>query len=302
MKNERRKFLKVTGAVTAGSLLLPPFACTSAPQEDQGADESTAAIKGDLDQFGIQLYTLRDDMPKDPQGVLKQIADFGYTQVEGYEGDMGMFWGMSHLDFKKYMDDLGMSFVASHCNIDQDFEKKAAQAAEIGMKYLICPWIGPQKDLDAWKAVVDKFNAAGEVCGKNGIRFAYHNHGYTFQEVDGILPQDYLLENVDPAHTDFEMDMYWVVTGGADITEYLKKYPNRFRLCHVKDRLKDAPTEEQEASATLGTGGINYPEILKIAKDQGMEYFILEQERYDGTTPLGAAEAGANYLKDLTFS
>jgi sugar phosphate isomerase/epimerase len=248
------------------------------------------------------LYTLRDDLPKDPKGILKQVASFGYKQIESYEGDKGMFWGMSHTDFKKYMDELGMTIVASHCDTKKDFEKKAAQAAEIGMKYLISPWVGPQKKMDDWKKIADEFNRLGGVCQKAGIRFAYHNHDYSFVELEGKIPQDYLMENTDSASVDFEMDIYWVVTPGADPVAYLQKYPNRFRLCHVKDRLKGAPKEEKEASCDLGTGQIDFAKVLKIAADNGMQYFIVEQERYDGSTPLKSAQADAEYLKKLVFS
>jgi len=232
---------------------------------------------------------------------LKKIADFGYTQIEGYEGPQGLFWNMGHIDFKKYLDDTGVRMVASHCNIHENFELKASQAADIGMNYLICPYIGPQKSMDDWKKVCDLFNSCGEICKKNGIRFAYHNHAYTFKAFTGMIPHDYLMDNTDPALVDHEMDIYWVVTGGADPIEYLKKYSNRFRLCHIKDRIKNAG-EEQKASCNLGTGMIDYPKILKVAKDHGMKYFIVEQERYDDSTPLQAAKIGAEYLKQMTFS
>jgi sugar phosphate isomerase/epimerase len=192
-----------------------------------------------------------------------------------------------------------MKMVSSHCDINKDFEKKAAEAAEIGMKYLISPYIGPQKTADEYKKFADTFNQRGEVCKKNGIRFAYHNHGYTFQAVDGQMPQDILLQGTDPALVDFEMDIYWVVTGGSDPEAWLKKYPNRFTLCHVKDRMKGVPAEEQEASCDLGTGTINFAQVLRTAMDNGMKHYIMEQERYDNSTPLKSAEVGAAFLKNL---
>jgi len=304
MKNDRRKFLQVAGTLTAGTFLFPQLACNSA--EPKAEKVNTPAVpkvpSPSLDKFGIQLYTLRDDVPKDPKGVLKQLASFGYQQIEGYEGAQGMFWDMGHLEFKKYLDGLGLTMVSSHCDIKKDFEKKAAQAAEIGMEYLICPYVGPQTSMDEWKKVTDRFNECGAICKKNGIRFAYHNHAYTFKPFSGMIPHDFVMDNTDPDLVDHEMDIYWVVTGGADPIEYLKKYPNRFRLCHVKDRMKDAPAEEHSASCVLGTGMIDYPKILKVAKEQGMKYFILEQERYDNSTPIKSAQAGADYLKKLVFA
>jgi sugar phosphate isomerase/epimerase len=287
MNYKRREFLKISGSIATGLALAPVSA-------------GFASIDGILkkqQKFGLQLYSLKDDMPKDPKGILKQVASFGYKQIEGYEGPSGMFWGMSNTDFKKYMDDLGMEFITSHCDIDKDFEKKAAEAAAIGMKYLICPSRGANKTIDDFKRVADDFNAKGEICKKNGIRFAYHNHEYSFKEIDGQLPQDIMIVNTDPALVDFEMDIYWVITGKGDPNVWLKKYPNRFRLGHLKDRI--ANSTERDASCTLGTGFIDYPTIVKTAKQNGMHYFIVEQERYDGGTPLQCIAADAVYMKKL---
>jgi len=286
MNYKRREFLKLGAGVAAG-LAIAPFG-------NKGMIGPYAEKV-----FGIQLYSLRDDMPKDPKGVLKQLASFGYKQIEGFEGPQGIFWGMTPADFKKYMDDLGMSFITTHCNIDKDFEKKVAEGAEIGMKYLICPSRGSAKTVDGFKKIADDFNTKGELCKKNGIRFAYHNHEYGFKAIDGQYPQDILMQNTDPALVDFEMDIYWVVTGKQDPIEWLKKYPDRFTLGHFKDRIKNA--SERDASCTLGKGSIDFPAILKTAKQSGMKYFIVEQERYDGTTPLAAAEQDAEYMMRLNI-
>ena len=247
--------------------------------------------------FGLQLYTLRDDLPKDPKAILKQVASFGYKQLEGYEGGQGIFWGMGNTGLKKYLDDLGMTLISTHCDINKDFEQKAADAAAIGMKYLISPYVGPQKTLDDYKKIADTFNQRGEVCRKNGIRFAYHNHDYSFKLQDGQFPQDIFIANTDAALVDFEMDIYWVVTAGQDPQAWLKKYKNRFRLCHIKDRTKNAT--EAADSCNLGDGSIDFPSIVKTARDSGMEYYIVEQEKYAGTTPLKAVEVDATYMKKL---
>lgn len=287
MSYNRRQFLK-TGSVLASALAM-------------GAANDLFAAQKPLKQFGLQLYTLRDDMPKDPRGVLKQVAAFGYKQIEGYEGPQGIYWGMSNKAFKEFTDSLGITMVSTHCDINKNFEQKAAEAAEIGMKYLICPHIGAQKTLDDYKRYADKFNKCGDICKQNGIRFAYHNHGYTFTALDGVMPQDTLMQNTNPDTVDYEMDIYWVATPGEDPIAWLKKYPNRFRLCHVKDRMKAADPKEHDASIDLGKGELNFTKILKEAKKLGMEYYIVEQERYDGTTPLKAAEADAAYMKKLSI-
>lgn len=289
MEIKRREFLKTTAVAATGMMLssyLP--GC-----------KSSAISKEVRDNFGLQLYTLRDVLPGDPRGVLKQVASFGYKQVESFEGAKGMFWGMTNKEFKQLMDNLGMKIVSSHCDINKDFDRKAAEAAEIGMNYLICPYLGPQKTADAFKKFAETFNQRGEVCKKNGIKFGYHNHDYGFVPVDGQLPQDILMQNTDKNLVDFEMDIYWVVTAGQDPVAWIDKYPGRFKLCHIKDRKKGAPLSDRDASVDLGTGSIDFKRILKEGGKKGMDYFIVEQEAYENTTPLAAAKADADYLKNF---
>lgn len=290
MTYKRREFIRLSAALGAG-LALSPVA--------RGFIGGESHSPLHLKNFGLQLFTLRDDLPKDPKGVLTQVAGFGYKQIESFEGAQGMFWGMKNTEFKKLMDDLGMKIISSHCNINKDFDRKAAEAAEIGMKYLICPHLGPQKKIDDFKKFADTFNQRGETCKKNGIRFAYHNHDYSFVPLEGQLPQDVLMQNTQKDLVDFEMDIYWVVTAGHDPIKWMDKYPQRFKLGHVKDRKKGALATTKGASTDLGTGQINFAPLLKHAHKKGMQYFIVEQELYENTTPLQAAKADAQYMKKL---
>ena len=284
----RRQFLKTVGtglAVTVVSNKLFAF----------GLPDHFSSVHRN---FGLQLYTLRDDLPKDPKGVLNQVAKFGYKQVESFEGDQGMFWGMKPSEFKRLMDDLGMKIISSHCDINKNFEEKVEQAASIGMKYLICPYLGPQKEMDDYKRAAETFNKRGELCKKAGIRFAYHNHDYSFTPVKGQFPQDIMMKNTEKQLVDFEMDIYWVVTAGQDPMKWFDRYPGRFRLCHIKDRKKNKPLSDKDATCILGKGEINFPRILAHGKTKGLEYNIVEQEQYE-TTPLEAAKEDAGYLKKL---
>lgn len=292
----RRKFLQLGGGLAAGAVLAS-LGCHTAAKTAGATGNGGRVDPSKL--FGIQLYTLRDDMPKDPKGVLKQLSDFGYRQIESYEGAQGMFWGMSNTAFKTYLDSLSLTIISSHCDYKKDLERKAAEAAAIGMSYLICPWLGPQKTLDEFKKAADDFNKAGEICRKNGIRFAYHNHDYSFTKLEGEYPQDVMMTRTDAGLVDFEMDIYWVVTAGESPEAWLKKYPNRFRLSHIKDRVKNIPASEKFASCTLGEGSIDYASLIKTAKQQGMQYLIVEQEKYDGTTPLKSSEDNARYMRKV---
>ncbi|MEP6682541.1 MAG: sugar phosphate isomerase/epimerase [Parafilimonas sp.] len=284
MSVSRRKFIQATGLLTAAGLL---------------SRNELFAGNAKLKNYGLQLWSVKNALAKDPKGVLKQIASFGYTQIESFEGSTGMFWGMTPTDFKKYVNDLGMDALSSHFNdvYNASFEKKAADAATAGLKFLILPGEAGSKTVDDYKKLADRFNACGEICKKNGLKVGYHNHDAIFKPIDGQVPLDILINNTDKGNVIFEMDIYWVVTAGADPVAYSKKYKNRFRLGHVKDRIKNST--EEDASCTLGEGSINYPAMVKDLKANGMEYFIVEQERYDNTTEMDSAKADAKYMSML---
>jgi sugar phosphate isomerase/epimerase len=289
---ERRKFIKAASFLTTGVVL--------SGLSNELAGCTVKGPSGSLQQFGLQLYTLRDEMPKDPKGVLRQVASFGYKQIESYEhGDLGIFWGMTPKTFKQCMDDLGMKIIASHCDIYKDFQRKADQAKEAGLEYLICPYLGPQKSLDDYKRAADTFNKCGAIAKQAGLRFAYHNHDYSFKLVEGQFPQDVMMKGTSADLVDYEMDIYWVVTAGQDPIQWFNKYPNRFTLSHIKDRKKGAPPTDTDASVVVGTGSIDYTQILKVAKEKGLKYFLAEQERYDNTTPIAAVKDIAAYLKNI---
>lgn len=249
--------------------------------------------------FGLQLFTLRDVIVDNPRDVIRQVAEFGYKQIESYEGPMGMFWDMGNTGFKAFLDDLGLTMISSHANVFDDFERKADQAAEIGVPYLVCPSIrgriGSEGNLDDYRRMADRFNEIGQVAKNAGISFAYHNHAYSFHEMEGEIPQRVLMDNTDPDLVEYQLDIYWVVAGGQDPKEWIRAYPNRFTSSHVKDLINGDDRE----STVLGTGTIDFPPILSLAKENGMKYFFVEQEAYTGTTPIDAVRKNAEYMKNL---
>ncbi len=294
MNYKRRNFIKTAAAgIAISALSYEIIGCSSS---------SKTAGSGNISEFGLQLYTLRDIIGSDPRGILKQVADMGYKQIEGYEGNKGIYWGMSNIEFKKYLDDIGLKLVSTHCDIFKNFERKADEAAAVGMKYLICPSLANEggMNLDAWKKAANLFNEKGEVCKKAGLGFGYHNHDGSFRQSSaGLIGQQILMDNTDPSLVVYEMDIYWVATGGQDPVQWFNKYPNRFKLSHIKDREKGAPLTDREASVDVGTGGIDFKKILAAGKSKGLEYYIVEQEKYVNTTPLKAAKTDADYLKKI---
>ncbi len=292
MSTNRRDFLRSSAFASLAFTL--PFKGKSSFLE------SYAQGGKSIRSFGLQLWTVKEDMGANAKDTLQKIATYGYRQIESFEGSKGMFWGWKNTAFKKYMDDLGMGIISSHCNNTVDFERKAAEAAEIGMKYLICPYKGPQKSIEDFKKFADEFNKSGAICKKNGIRFAYHNHDYSFKPVDGMIPQTVMMDNTDKDLVDFEMDIYWVVAAGEDPKAWFAKYPGRFKLCHVKDLAKTNSKEGHE-SVQIGKGTIDFAAILKAGASNGLKYHIIEQEAFTGSNPMQSAEADAKYMKNFSY-
>ena len=254
-----------------------------------------------LKAFGIQLYTLRDILLNDTAGIIRQLSSFGYKQIESYEGPEGMFWGMEARAFSKLVSDSGMKLTSSHCDISKDFDRKMHEALEAGMSYIICASEPGGKTIDDYKKLADEFNIKGEQCRQNGIGFAFHNHVHSMKVQDGVTGQQVLMRNTDPGFVDFQMDVYWVVTGEQDPVDWLNKYPGRFKLCHLKDRSKTPVANYDKNSVDLGTGTINFSNFLKAAEKNGMQYYYAEQESYPNGSPLEAARVDAGFLKKLKF-
>lgn len=329
MKVNRRNFLRQTGLIAATPLIASElWSCTPSSKTEEKSSDSTATSsiisEPSVKEFGLQLWTVKEDLAKDPKGVLKSLASYGYKQIESFQGDKGVFWGMTAKDFKSYMDELGMNLISTHCNPDytmkketeKEFGKLVDDAASIGMKYLINPFLGSLKTADEWKKAAEGLNRQGEMAAKAGLKVGYHNHHFEFKKfADGTCPEQILLEGTDPKLVDFELDLYWVVKAGEDPEAWFTKYKDRFRLCHVKDYYKEDKMKEIEAkekqtdpfwpiggSTIVGTGRIDFPKILSVAKANGMQYYIVEQERFDNTTPLKAVETDAEYMKKLVFA
>lgn len=286
MNHSRRDFLR--NSALAGLALSMPF------------KNELMTMGGANNSFGIQLWSVKEALAKDTLGVLKHLSKSGFKKIESFEGEKGIFWGMKNTEFKKVMDDLGMQLVSSHCDNTNDFERKAAQAGEIGMKYLICPYKGAQPTIDHYKKFADEFNACGEIAKKHGIRFAYHNHDYSFAPMNGILPQDVMMNNTNKDTVDFEMDIYWTVAAGVDPLAYMDKHPGRFKLVHVKDLIK-TNTPEGHESCVIGKGTIDYKSMLPKVAQNGVAHMIVEQEAYTGTNELDAAKDDAAYMKTLKW-
>ncbi len=287
MSINRRDFLKQAGVLTAGALTV---------------SQTAAWASKNIDVFGVQLYSVRDVLPKDPKGIMTQLGQMGYRQFESYQGNQGFLWGMTPKEMKSFLNDINVKMVSTHFNYGAqankpgELQKSFDMAAEAGLTYALCPYIGAQKSFDDWKRIADGFNKAGEMAKKSGVQFGYHNHDYSFRALDGKIPQEYLLANTDPKNVMFELDLCWIDVAGQDTTAHLEKYGKRYELCHIKDYKK---VNGKPVQNDLGKGNVDFTSVLKTAMKNGMKYFLVEQEEYP-TSPMESMKLDADYMKKLT--
>ena len=255
---KRREFVQTASFAAVGMLSLPSFLAAGKRAKN----------------MGLQLYTLRDTIGKDPKGVLDKVATFGYKELETYGYDSGKIFGLDFNEFCKYVNGLGMKVTSGHYGLDKikgdTWQRAVDDAIKNDQKYMVVPYIdeGQRKSMDDYKRICDDLNAAGEVCNKNGVRFGYHNHAFEFDTVDGQIPFDYMLKALDAKNVGIEMDIFWVVNAGRDPIKYFTDYPGRFEQWHVKDMDKT----DKNKNADIGTGSIDYKPIFKKAKLSGMKH------------------------------
>lgn len=280
----------------------------------------TAAFSGDLfaakkkkHVVGVQLYSIRDDMKKDPVGSLKKLAEMGYTDVEHANYIDGKFYGFSPKEFRKILDDLGLRMPSGHTVMGKphwdegkgeftDLWKQTIEDAAIcGQKYVISPWldVALRKNFDDLKRYMEVFNKSGELCKKSGMKFGYHNHDFEFSlKLSSVKVYDIMLQNTDPNLVVQQLDIGNMYGGGGRAAELLKQYPGRFELMHVKDEIKSETEHGGWESAILGTGVIGVKEIIDMGKKSGgTTQFIIEQESYQGKAPLDCMKEDLAIMK-----
>jgi sugar phosphate isomerase/epimerase len=243
---------------------------------------------------------LRDTITKDPKGVLQKVAGFGYTELETFAYNDGQIFGMPFAEFSTFVKGLGMKVTSGHYGLDMikgdKWEKAVTDAKSIGQEYVVCPYLNEpeRKSIDDYKRICAILNKGAEVAVKNGVKFGYHNHAFEFDTLDGQIPFDVMLAELDPKNVSMEMDIFWVVNAGRDPLQYFEKHPGRFHQWHVKDMDK----ADKNRNADIGTGTIDWKAIFAKAKQSGMKHFYIEQETYPGE-PIDSVGASIKYLKTI---
>jgi sugar phosphate isomerase/epimerase len=287
----RRTFLTHAGLIGAGVALLPKLSLA--------ADNRVA---------GLQLYTLRDELPKDVRGVIAKVAKAGYKEVEvfGYSKKNG-FWGLQPAEFKKLLDQHGLKSPSGHYGMDRllgegklDEVEDAITAGKIlGHQYITMPYIDAKfrKTSADLKNVATKLNMAAKRVKAVGLKMAYHNHDFEFMPIDGTTLYEVLLKETDPAMVSFEMDLYWVVRAGQDPIKWFEKYPGRFAMVHVKDMDK----QDRKLNTEVGKGDVNFKQIFAKAKLAGIKHYIVEQENFK-IDPYVSITESCKYLRDTLLT
>lgn len=284
MKSSRRNFLKASGTVAAA-------ACVGTNRM------FSAPLRFPI---GLQLYSVRNLLPKDFDGTLHQLAAAGYKEVEA-----AGYFDKTAADFGNAMQKAGLKCISTHHQLTQlktQLDQLIEYGQALGLKYMICSWAGVHRDptrtgelnLDDWRYVADQFNAVGAKVQAAGMTFGYHNHTIEFGKENGIVYFDELLKRTDPKLVSFEMDCGWVVVGGHNPVEYLSKFPERFPLLHVKDMVKQP--DGKWRNVVMGKGTIDYKPIFRAAT--GLKHYFIEQEEFEGD-PMAELHADADYMRKL---
>ena len=263
---------------------------------------SSCATKKIEKNIGLQLYSIRENMKQDPAGTIVEVGKMGYKYVEPAGYGNRQFYGMEPVAFKSLVEANGMTILSSHAgrplpsdeNWDATMEwwdNCIADHKAAGAKYIVQASMGSNsyENLEALKKTCDYFNAVGEKCNAQGIRFGYHNHSKEFSELEGEIVYDFMLKNTDPSKVLFQLDIYWIIEGGKDPLDYFAKYPGRFELWHVKD--------EAEIGAS---GKIDFEPVFAKADLSGMKYYIVEVEKYN-FPPLESVKKSIEFLMKADY-
>jgi sugar phosphate isomerase/epimerase len=270
----RRTFLKACAVVAAAPAL------RALDGEGGGATGATALGK----PVGLQLYSLRQYLPKDVPGTLARIRAMGFLEVEG-----GSTYDLGLDAFKAAVAKAGLVVTSEHHGYEQwrdDTGGVLKQATALGARYVGCPWI-PHGDRftreDCLHAAAD-FNKWGKATKDAGLKFFYHTHGYEFEASPEGTLLDTLLKETDPALVSLEADVFWIKRGGGDPAALFDRYPGRIPLTHLKDMVKGLATSEptgkapDDANVAIGTGQIDFGALLKAANKAGVERHFIEDE------------------------
>jgi sugar phosphate isomerase/epimerase len=233
--------------------------------------------------LGVQLYTVREDAARDLPAVLEAIRKIGYTEVETYWD----IYDRPAPELRRMINDHGLRVPSGHFNYE-GLDAKIDYAKALGVEYVICPMLpqGMWFTLDGYKRAADQFNAWGERIQQAGMQFGFHNHNYEVRRFGETTGFETLMKSSNPKLVSIEMDCYWIAQAGLDPLQMFREYGNRIKLIHLKDRKPGFPTTQvkddtAEHFTEVGSGTIQWREILAAAKNNGVRHMFVERDSGD---------------------
>lgn len=260
-----------------------------------GVAYAQRAATAKLGNIGLQLYTLRDMMKRSVPRTLAAVAKAGYKEVE-FAG----YFDVNSREMKKLLDANGLTSPSAHIpmsDLGLMLESVLEDANIIGQKYLTVSWIdAPERTLDGYKRVADRFNTAGRKALGEGVQLAFHNHAYGFDPVGGRIPYDILLSRTDPRYLVMEADVFWMRQAGQDPLAWFRRYPGRFHMLH----LKDMGPPPKNRMLDVGKGVIDWRNLLAQSKAAGLRHFFVEHD--EPRDALASIRSSYQYLRALRYS
>jgi sugar phosphate isomerase/epimerase len=253
---------------------------------------------------GMVSFTYRNSLAKDMALTLDTLKAMGIRDME-----FSNLFGKKAVEIRNMLDDRSMfcsSFGVGYPDLMDKTREVGENAKTLGAAYVRVAWIPHTGafDLVAAKKAVEDFNKAGKMLKDEfGLIFCYHNHGYEFSAHENGTLMDYIIQNTNPEYVSFEIDILWAFFPGGNPATLIAKYPNRFKLMHMKDLRKGVAGDLTGATArendvVLGTGQLDLPAILKAAKKSGIKHYYIEDESpaYASQVPQSIA-----FLKGLRY-
>jgi sugar phosphate isomerase/epimerase len=251
--------------------------------------------------LGAELYTVRNVLPKDASGTLKEIAAIGYKEVECSTADLNQYAPL----YKEF----GLTAPAIHADTNQilngGFQQTIGDAKNHGIKYVVMPYIAPnlRGSLDGYRQIADKMNQAGEQCAKAGLQFCYHNHAFEFGGKPGERAWDVFMQKWDKKLVQLELDVFWLSIAGNIPSDIIRQLSGRVPLVHLKDKAFGAAVQYNEKVnpsdfRAVGTGTLDFVSILKACEKAGTQYYFVEQDQTPGP-PLDSLRLSYNNLRKL---
>ena len=304
---------RTSALFTAFTVALSLAGCRSAAPNEGPAPAPAASAVHDLDlrgdfkgPLGVQLYSVRDAIAKDVPGTLARVRALGFREVE-----LAGTYGLSAAQFRAELDRAGLRATSMHVGYERLRDSLPAvldDARTLGVQYVGTAWIphsGVALTEEGARQAAADFTTWGRAAQERGLQFFYHVHGYEFVPgPSGALPMDILIRET-PQAVKFEMDVFWISRPGADPVAWLRKYPTRWRLLHLKDMKKGTPTNVNTGSANpdetevpVGTGQIDYRAVLRTAQEIGVEKYYIEDET---ASPFATMPLTVQWLERVRF-